>query len=96
MGQPMGNPLGAQMGMGAPTQMGPGPGPGPSPVGMTFYNTTLPAGAYGMPLDANGMRYALLPDLDPRVILANRQKKVPLLHSLHYVPTLKHVFFDHG
>jgi hypothetical protein len=75
MGQPMGNPLGAQMGMGAPTQMGPGPGPGPSPVGMTFYNTTLPAGAYGMPLDANGMRYALLPDLDPRVILANRQKK---------------------
>lgn len=75
MGQPIGAPMAAPMVLGAPPQLGPGPGPGPGPSGMTFYNTTIPASPYGIPIDANGMRYALLPDVDPRIILANRQKK---------------------
>jgi hypothetical protein len=73
MGQPIGTPVGAPIGMGAPTQMGPGPGP----AGMAFYNNAMPAAPYGLPIDANGMRYAIMPDVDPRIILANRQKKVP-------------------
>lgn len=83
MGQPIGTPVGASIGMGAPAQMGPGPGPGPA--GMAFYNNAMPTAPYGLPIDAMGMRYALMPDVDPRIILANRQKKVP---SLHFFSTI--------
>lgn len=75
MGAHMGAPMGAQMGMGAPGQMVPGP------VSMGYYANTMPPAQYGMQVDANGMRYAILPETDPRIILANRQKKVLLLHT---------------
>jgi hypothetical protein len=70
MGQPMAGPMVGQMGL--PAQAGMASGP----VGMGYYST-LPATPYAMQVDPNGVRYAILPEIDPRIILANRQKKVP-------------------
>jgi hypothetical protein len=58
------------MGMGNPGAMAQGP------VGMGYYSNTMPPNPYGMQVDTNGMRYAIMPEIDPRIILANRQKKV--------------------
>lgn len=66
--------------MGVPAQGGMVPGP----VGMGYYSNAMPPNPYGMQVDANGMRYAIMPEIDPRIILANRQKKVSI-HSTHYL-----------
>jgi len=72
MGQQMAGPMGGQMSL--PAQGGMAAGP---PVGMGgYYSSTLPPNPFGMQVDSNGMRYAILPEVDPRIILANRQKKV--------------------
>lgn len=71
MGQPMAAPMGGQIGL--PSQAGMTAGP----VGMGYYSNTMPPNPYGMQVDSNGLRYAILPEIDPRIILANRQKKVP-------------------
>jgi hypothetical protein len=76
MGQPLTGPMGGQMGMPVPGSMTPGP------VGMGYYSNTLPPNPYGMQVDSNGVRYAILPEIDPRIILANRQKKVPIPSTL--------------
>jgi white-opaque regulator 2 len=81
MGMPMGQPLGGQMAM---------PGPGamvPGPVSMGYY-TTVPPNAYGVQVDVNGQRYAMMPEVDPRIILANRQKKVGQAYDSPYSHTL--------
>lgn len=64
------------MGMSVPGGMAPGPS------GMGYYSNTLPPNPYGMQVDANGVRYAIMPEIDPRIILANRQKKVPTPSTL--------------
>ncbi|OIW31863.1 hypothetical protein CONLIGDRAFT_712311 [Coniochaeta ligniaria NRRL 30616] len=73
MGSPVGQPIAGQMGgqMGMPSPGGMAPGP----VGMGYYSSTLPPNPYGMQVDSNGVRYAIMPEIDPRIILANRQKK---------------------
>lgn len=78
MGQPMAGPMGGQMGL--PLQAG----MTAAPVGVGYYSNTLPPSPYGMQVDSNGVRYAILPEIDPRIILANRQKKVsPPMHLAH-------------
>ncbi|KAB5523859.1 hypothetical protein GE09DRAFT_1194821 [Coniochaeta sp. 2T2.1] len=69
MGQHMGGPMAGQMGMPAPGGMPPGQ------VALSYYPNPLPPNAYTMQYDVNGQRYAMLPEVDPRIILANRQKK---------------------
>lgn len=81
MGQAMPGPMGGQMGM--PPQGGMASGP----VGIGYYSNSLPPNPYGMQVDANGVRYAILPEIDPRIILANRQKKVPI-PSILQLPSL--------
>lgn len=81
MGQPMTGPMGGQMGM--PAQGGMAPGP----VGIGYYSNALPHNPYGMQVDSNGVRYAIMPEIDPRIILANRQKKVPIPNPL-YLPSI--------
>jgi hypothetical protein len=82
MGQQMAGPMGGHMGL--PGQAGMAPGPH---VGMAYYSNTLPPNPYGVQVDPNGIRYAILPEIDPRIILANRQKKVPI--SNEHLPTCK-------
>lgn len=81
MGQAMPGPMGGQMGM--PPQGGMASGP----VGIGYYSNSLPPNPYGMQVDSNGVRYAILPEIDPRIILANRQKKVPI-PSILQLPSL--------